>query len=236
MSIPASLIPGLAPSAIGQAGEKSRVGYKSNKAGDAWESELEATHRGYRECGVAMIDKAPVPTSPAPKAWIAPKFHKMAGIIRVLSKRSDCDYTGCVAVPPFNGRTVMMEAKHTVEKPSLPVILRGKASGLQYHQLTALRRVRRFGGYGCVVWKNGDQRLILMPDQIETYWGVATEAMTNARRKQVSIPGRVFTPFERTNLHRLSDGRLWGDAENWLLPLTRWVSQSTAVQAARKGK
>lgn len=237
MSIPASLIPGMAPSATGQAGKRSREGRKAAAQGDAWEAELENAHKGYQECGVALITKRPVPTSPAPRSWVAPQHQKFAGIIRVLSKRSACDYSGCVKVDPFHGRTVMMEAKHTASAAtSLPVILRGKASGLQYHQLTELRRVRRFGGYGCVVWKNGDQRLILLPDKIEAYWVTATEAMSNGRRKQVSIPANSFTQFSRDVIRSMDDGREWGEVENWLVPLVQWVREKNNTAASIAGK
>jgi len=146
MSFPASFIPGMAPSAIGQAGKRSRTGRKAAAKGDSWEKEVERTHDGYQACGVALISKSPVPTSPAPRKWIAPAFQHLSGMIRGLSKRSDCDYSGCVSVDPFNGRTVMMEPKATDAKTSLPVILRGSASGLQYHQLQGLRRGSRSAG------------------------------------------------------------------------------------------
>ena len=230
MSIPASLIPGMDPSAIGQAGKRSRRGKRSAAEGKAWERELEWTHKGYLECGVAMIDKVPVPTVP-----VMIGQGKAKRMFRRFSERTACDYIGCVAVPPFNGRTAMMEAKHTAkEAPSLVVVLRGSGSGLQFHQLAALHRVRKFGGYGCVVWKNGDQRLILLPDQI-TVWHAQALRMVSIGRKSMKIPVRVFESFERQELRNMDSGAPWGDAENWLLPLTRWVKANT-VAASVAGK
>lgn len=227
MSIPGRLILGTAPSAIRQAGERSRHGYQAKKQGDAWERELECTHKGYRDCGIALVTKVPVPTIPV---MIGQGENRR--MLRKFSERTACDYTGCVAVDPFSGRAVMMEAKHSADsKPSLPVILRGDGSGLQYHQLTELRRVRRYGGYGCVVWKNGDDRLILLPDQIETVWITATDAMSNGRRKQVSIPARRFQPFSREVIRDMGTGRDWGEVENWLLPLALWVRAKRVADA-----
>lgn len=162
---------------------KARARSNAGKAGAAggrgFEADLEYTHRIYRSQLRADIVKLPVPTVPMPRAWLRnPTSH--GGIARVLSERQRADYFGTVLASGItdplglkgcHSIPIAMEAKATSERAaSLPILAAGKAGfGVKIHQLEGLvHGWRRFGTVGVLVWRNGFERLVIMPPQLDT--------------------------------------------------------------------
>ena len=113
---------------------RRQAGETANAEGTAWEKSLEHAHKAYEHAGIALIEKKPTPTSPAPgqRGRSGPK-------LLIYAARSSYDYHGVLGHDTEPGQAIAMEAKHSSDpKPSMKVVLDGKQSGLQWHQLEAL--------------------------------------------------------------------------------------------------
>lgn len=165
----------------------AETGREAQKLGRLFEAALQTTHEAWKIQGRAEIDRMPVDHGPAPKTVKDVSGRLPQGILRVLRERQGFDYQGVVA----GGRSIAIEAKASSKgKPSLEIGNRG----IKPHQLERLAvGWARFGRIPAIVWLNGDQRLILMPEAIVE----AFELYRSNTRK--SVPIRVWDGYEVTN-------------------------------------
>lgn len=198
------------------------AGARAQADGQRFENMLDIAHATYRSYGIADIYQLPVPTAPAK----TPPF-------RILSHRQRFDYVGVFgpnAGPRGNpgawfGLAIAMEAKASAKrKPSLPIIddrKRGaRGAGIKYHQLDSLVRTwLDFGSVAALVWRNGQDRLVLLPPDLLT----SLEDFLADRRK--SIPADRFTAFDVVPYEARGRGR---DpvVEDWLYTLRCWLEQT----------
>lgn len=213
---------------------RARVGAEANRAGAQFEKALDEAHAVYREMGYAMIERRPVDTSPMPKNWLSRLgTEKTGGRARILSKRAGYDFYGALGpyagpdddLAAFFGRSVAMEAKHTqTEKTRLPISgdhLKSRGGGLQEHQLRNLvTHHLDYGGVSTVVWKNGSDRLVLLPDML-------VRALEDFEKKGLrSVPESWFVPYKvLPSVELRADGRTtrYRDVEDWLQPVFEWM-------------
>lgn len=192
---------------------RQMVGKRSQSQGKGFEAELAHAHDVYERNGIAGIDHLPVSTNPMPRGWLKePKTH--GGIARILSAKQGFDYYGTIGgvsrpADALLGRAVAMEAKATaMHKPSLGITDKGP---LRPHQLRALaERFTRFHTLTAIVWRNGEERGVLLPDAIVTAW----QDFRLGTRK--SVPWRAFTRYP---VHAIDDA---GPIEDWLSVLVAW--------------
>ena len=194
-------------------------GKRVQNAGKVFEKCIDAANARYRELGMAAIEKLPVATQPMPRAWISGEHQKKSGICRILSERAPFDYYGTmgfVDASPFDvrGRAVAMECKATKTLTRLPV---GKKTTLKEHQLLACADSwEKFGTISVIVWKNGDERGVLLPDRI-------LEASRKYRIGSLkSLPWDWFTPYP---VRSIGGGEYEGAMiEDWLAPVISFIN------------
>lgn len=72
--------------------------------------------------------------------------------------RGGCDFFGFTS----RGAHVAIEAKQCgEERNSLPLWKTGEGFGVKVHQMQHLREVAKAGGFGLIVWKRGENFIIL---------------------------------------------------------------------------
>lgn len=132
-------------------------GARAQASGKGFEAALEYTHAAYRAAGLADIWRLPVDTAPMPPGWM--RNPAQAGIGRILRSRQKGDYAGWLP----GGRAILMEAKATSTRArSMNVIPKGgEGSGLRAHQLEALADAAAWGVISALVWKNGEDRIVV---------------------------------------------------------------------------
>lgn len=190
------------------------AGKRAQSGGKGFEGELAAAHAVYERLGVAAIDHLPVTTNPMPRGWLKdPKAH--GGMARILSAKQGFDYYGTIGpnTTPHGdllGRAVAMEAKASaMHKTSLGITDKGP---LRPHQLRALaERHTKFATLTAIVWRNGEERGVLLPDAIVTAW----QDFRLGTRK--SVPWRAFTRYPVRALDEA------GPVEDWLGVLLAWA-------------
>lgn len=186
-------------------------------AGKLFEAELSDANAEYLREGMARIEQLPVATQPMPRTWMAREHQPKSGIARILSERAPFDYygtLGLVGARPWNirGRAIAMEAKATKDwKRSIGI---GDKSGtLKAHQLHACATAwRDFGTITVIVWRNGDHRGALMPDQI-----IEADQKYRIGSKK-SIRWDKFMPYP---LESINGGRI---IEHWLKPVISFIN------------
>lgn len=188
---------------------RSGQGRLAQATGRGFENDLEWTHGRFRIAGRADVFKLPVETAPIPRAWLRdPTAH--GGMCRILSARQRADYFGAVgpAEPDLLGRALVMEAKYSSERAASIPILREdqKGSGLKAHQLEALVNAAAFGTLAAVVWRNGHERLIFLPDVLAWAWA---EFRLGKIKRLAAVDG---VPYMR-------EGDGGNVIDDWLTPL-----------------
>ena len=187
------------------------AGGRGERIGRAWESALESAHRAYYDHGLAWVMKLPVPT-----------VYVGEGRRRVVA-RQNWDYSGVFGPNAgpigheglYHGLAIAMEAKaNDKPKTSMRVVDSTKTSGLSLHQLGALHMAYMdWGVVSVVVWRNGPDVLVLLPDDLVKAW----DLIENGDRK--SIPVSMFTecdvcPYpEHPPIH------------DWLFPVRCWLER-----------
>ena len=121
-------------------------GMQSKRAGDSFESEIEASLIGYREHGLACIEKTPEPTK-----QLGPK-DKMGRFRACYEKSAQPDYKGTLG----GGRSVVFEAKHTDAD-------RIAYSRLTNEQIDDLEMHRRLGAVAFVLVSFGFEGFYRIP-------------------------------------------------------------------------
>ena len=193
--------------------DKILSGAKAQADGLGFENSLDLAHKAFRARGIAWIEHLPVPTVPA------------GPVLRRLSRKQRYDYDGVLgpnAGPSYDlgrwfGLAIAMEAKATAEqKPSLPIVKEdGSSGGLKIHQLDALAEAwRDFGVIAVLVWRNGDQRLVLLPPAVDR----AHRTFHAGGRR--SIPVAAFEPFDVVPYPQHSI------VEDWLYPVRGWLQSN----------
>lgn len=200
------------------------AGAHAHAEGDWWEKALDDAHAAYRHAGIAIVEKKPTPTVPAPG------FRQRQGPrLQIFAARSSYDYHGVLGHDIEPGQAIAMEAKaNAAPKPSMRVSLvtakeagkNGTVGGLQWHQLCALKDAIDFNALGVVVWANGHRhddgaRLVLMPDKVYELHQRAERL--RGVQKSMSISRDEFAPF--------STGRVGGVmVDDWLAPVIEWMN------------
>jgi len=175
---------------------KRESGRAAASLGAAFEDDLDRTHAALRVAGVADIARLPVDTAPAPGRISDPTGKIRPGQLRVLRQRQSFDYRGVLK----GGRSIAVEAKATTSRKTSIKIGPG---GIRPHQLDALAdQYARFNQIGIVVWRNGPDRLVLLPGAVIE----AHHRFSIGERK--SIPASAFARY-----------RLVGGLESYLEPL-----------------
>ena len=178
-------------------------------SGRGFEGELEHTHDLYRQRGRADIYRLPVFTQPAPRTWLADP--RKFGVVRILAEQQRTDYAGTLG-GVHRGRSIVMEAKSSVDRQASLAILRPdqKGGGVKLHQLSAIvHGWRNFGTMGCIVWKNGIERLIFLPPVLT--WAFDEFRLGRVRRLQ-SADGK---PYVRGEM----------GIEDWLTPAVEFLGK-----------
>lgn len=159
-------------------------GKAAQRLGASFERALEFTHTAWEAKGLARIQRLPVDTFFAPKRIKDPLGQFRTGQIKILASRQGFDYRGELA----SGRSVTMEAKATgIHKTNIAIGERG----IRPHQLQKLADgIRRFNALGLIVWNNGGQRLVLLPDE------VVAAADRYAAGQTKSINHEIFRPYD----------------------------------------
>lgn len=154
-------------------------GARAAASGKDFEQALEITHDWYRLKLIADVYRLPVNTAPMPPGWM--RDPKRSGIARILCERQRADYGGFLHK---SGRAVVMEAKAlTTRARSLPIIPeKGKGSGLKMHQLRALVEAHRWGAFAALVWRNGEERLVVPGKVLEQLLHEARLGLTRMDR------------------------------------------------------
>lgn len=189
---------------------KANQGKSAQLGGRGFEGALEFTHDTYRRSRRADVFKLPVSTQPMPRSWLADP--KRFGVGRILAERQRADYVGTFGDGHYRGRALAMEAKATTDRQaSLPILRDGeKGFGLKLHQLEHLvRGWTDFGCVGVVVWKNGHERLLILPDILAWYFN---EFRLGKVRRIQAVDA---VPYLR--------GGFAGDEEDWLSPVGKWL-------------
>ncbi len=200
--------------------EKVLVGKRVQNAGKVFEKHIEQANARYRELGIASIEKLPVATQPMPRNWIAKAHQQKSGICRILSERAPFDFYGtlgpCGARPLDNrGRAIAMECKGTQAKTRLPV---GPKMTLKAHQLLACADSwEKFGTVAVIVWKNGEERGVLLPDAV----------LDCARKYRIgtvkSIKWDLFTPY---SVRSIGGSEFEGEMiEDWMAPVLSFINE-----------
>jgi hypothetical protein len=198
------------------------AGARAQADGQQFESTLDRTHAAYRDYGLARIDRMPVPTAPAGQLRGYRLPRQLYGMLRVLTKRQGFDYYGTFgpnAGPRHEfgrwfGLSIAMEAKSTAEAhSSLRIIGKdGKGGGIRIHQLDALAdSYLDFGVISVVVWRNGPDRLVLLPPAV----ALARDRFRAGGRK--SVPVAEFTSFDVVPYDR------YPVVEDWLYTVRGWL-------------
>lgn len=217
------------PVATGTRDQASR-GRRATSAGKAFEQRLTWAHQCYAENGIAQIYKAEVPTQPAPRHLLARQA--AYGMVRIFSARAKPDYYGAftyIAGIDRFATPIQMEAKSNGEHANF-LRIRAKSQkehGVKEAQLeTLVNDWRRFGIVGVLVWLNGDDRLIFLPDTLAS-------AMAGFRNGTVDrLRAEDATTFPRVQMPQ------YGYIEHWLGPAVAWWSayHTTPVQVRKLGE
>lgn len=185
-------------------------GKTAERAGRVFEDALRHAHDVYEKLGIAVIKQLPVPTVP------------VGGGYRRLSARQGYDFEGTLGPNAgttkdptcWHGLTIAMEAKRCERQASFPVLAPEKTGfGLKSHQLRALAKAAEFGAITVVVWKNGDNRLVMLPDAVVSWW------------HQIGTSGgRVpLAAFQSYDSYIYPD---YGPIEDWLYPVRVWLEKN----------
>lgn len=189
---------------------RHQAGGRAAKAGESFEQLLDKAHRGFDEHGIAKVRRLPVPTK------------AIGARMRVIVARQGYDYVGTfgpnagpTADPgAWHGLTIAMEAKSNAERKGTMRIIRDKkdGAGIQWHQLQALSEAyAEWGAAAALVWRNGADRLVLMPDVITA---AAREAEAGTR---VSIAAAEFVPYQEAVYPKA------GAVEDWIYEIRCWL-------------
>lgn len=135
-------------------------GKRAQGGGKDFEKALDYTHARYAAEDRAIVYRLPVNTAPMPPVWL--KDPKRSGICRILAERQRADYAGFLPT----GRAIVMEAKATTERARSLAI--SPKAGLKPHQLRALAEAHVWGALAVLVWRNGEDRLVLTGDALVT--------------------------------------------------------------------
>jgi penicillin-binding protein-related factor A (putative recombinase) len=187
-------------------------GMRAEAAGRRFEDALARTHAAYRDHGLADIQRLPVPTRPYGERNL-----------RVLAERQGYDFIGLlgpnagpdVHLGAYHGRAVVMEAKRSSERAaSLPIRRAGQEGfGVKIHQLDALADAYLdFGAIAVIVWRNGEQGLVLLPPDVLA----AREATKEDRWR---IPAAAFEPYQTVSYPRHPE------VEDWLFSVRTWLEE-----------
>lgn len=211
------------------------AGVQGQESGQDFEQALSQSHEAYLAGGLAWIDQLPVPTVPV-RGELAQSIAARLGAARLgglrqLSRRQGYDFFGHFgpeAGPPtdpgaWHGLAIAMEAKRSTEQTtSLPIasprMEKGHiayGTGLRDTQLDALvAAYMDFGVVSAVVWRNGNQGLVLLPDAIHAAWA----AFHAGGRK--SIPVSQFQPYDVVDYPRTFN------VHDWLFPVRCWLEKN----------
>ncbi len=206
-------------------------GKRTQRDGKNFEAFIDQANDQYMIGGLANIVKLPVGTQPMPKTWLKRDHAKMSGIARILSERAPFDYYGTLGMcgpagdeSRWFGRAVGMECKSTIESKRIAV---GPKSTIKEHQLKACAEAwSKFGTIAVIVWNNGDDRGVLLPDKIVRAW----QRYRLGARGSKGIPWEEFTPY---TIRRIDgDGP---NIEDWLKPVLSFMKLhlEKADEAAR---
>lgn len=104
--------------------DRQRRGYQSRKAGELFESIIEASLDWYRNKGVAHVEKTPEPMKPLGKP------NRKGQFLACYTKAGQNDFKGTLN----GGRSVAFEAKHTEgERIDQSRVTKEQADGLEMH-------------------------------------------------------------------------------------------------------
>jgi len=205
-------------------------GKRVQRDGKNFEAFIDQANAHYELCGLAKVEKLPVATQPMPKKWLHRDHWMKSGIARILSERAPFDYYGTLGMcgpagdeSRWYGRAVAMECKSTQANTRLAV---GPKATLKEHQLAACATSwSRFGTVAVIVWNNGEERGVLLPNQIVHAW----QQYRLGSRGSKGIPWSKFTPYP---LRRIDEGPT---IEDWLTPVLSFMKlhMEKADEAAR---